>query len=269
MPFKTFKSGKGGVPKPPKPTTNIEALEERCQYEIRFPNIVGYRSESPDGEIRADYNGLEKLRMPFTEIPTKTILQSAISGKTEILKSDCREYRDEQVVYLLTWQLLQTYFFSEESGNKFQLFGQLKAVVEKWYDEQIEVIGGDETPDIMRRMVLLWNTGKVMASIYDGIRQANRKDERITAILNYYNPEGSTKYVSGKTTKPVWATTKSHVNYVVADTKSWEQIAAKTFEEVDDVVCYVKNHFLGFRIPYMTGVEEHPYIGLQRRYDRT
>lgn len=260
VPFKTFKAGKGGVPKPPKPKTAIKAIEERFRYEIQFPNIVGYRSESPDGEIRADYEGLEKLRMPFTDIPTKTVLQSPISGKTEMLKTDCTEYRDSQVIYYLTWQLLRTYYSSREKGQQFQLFGQLKAVVEKWYNEQIEVIGGDDRPEVMRRLVLLWNTDEVMASIYSGIRQANRKDERITAILNYYNPEGSSAYVSGETTKPVWATTKSHVNYVVADTKSWEQIAAKTLEEIDEVKCYVKNNFLGFRIVYIVGVEEHPYI---------
>ena len=73
VPFKTFKAGKGGVPKPPKPTTDIEAIKERDRFEIRFPNIEGYRSESPDGDIRADYEGVEKLRMPFTEIPTQTM----------------------------------------------------------------------------------------------------------------------------------------------------------------------------------------------------
>ena len=260
VPFKTFKGGKGGVPKPPKPKTAIKALDERREFEIRFPNIVGYRSESPDGEIRADYEGVEKFRMLFTEIPTSTTLQIPISGKTELLQSNCREFRDAQVVFNLTCQMLRKYYFAKGGGWKFQLFGQLKAVVKQWYDKQIEVVGGDDSPDVMRRMVLFWTVDEVMASIYEGIRQANRKDERITAILNYYNPEGSTAYVSGETTKAVWATTKSHVNYVVADTKSWEQIAAKAFEEIDEVECYVKNHFLGFRIPYMVGVEEHPYL---------
>lgn len=78
--------------------------------------------------------------------------------------------------------------------------------------------------------------------------------------MNYYNPEGSTAHVFGATTKPVWPTTKSHVNYVVADTQSWEQIAAKTLEEIPEVVSYVKNHFLGFQIPYMVGTEEHQYM---------
>ena len=61
----------------------------------------------------------------------------------------------------------------------------------------------------------------------------------------------------GARSKAVWPTTKSDVNYVVADTQSREQIAAKTLEEMPEVISYVKNHFLGFQIPYMVGAEEH------------
>ena len=60
----------------------------------------------------------------------------------------------------------------------------------------------------------------------------------------------------GNTIKPVFETTKSHVNLVVADTDSWEQIAAKTLEELDEVRSYVKNAFLGFAIPYSANRKE-------------
>ena len=38
---------------------------------------------------------------------------------------------------------------------------------------------------------------------------------------------------------------------MVADTDSWEQKTAKALEEMDEVVRYVKNHNLGFTIPYV------------------
>ena len=50
------------------------------------------------------------------------------------------------------------------------------------------------------------------------------------------------------------------MNYVVADTESWEQIAAKSLEEMQQVKCYVKNHFFGFAIPYMVDGESHQYV---------
>lgn len=259
VPFKTFKSGKGGLTPPPKPKTIIKALAERSEFEIRFPNISGYRSENPDGTIRAEFDNVPKFRIDFTQIPTKTTLMNPIEGKTEILASDCHEYRDAQVIYYLTWLLLRNRYNSSEGGQQFQKFGQLKTVVEAWYNQQLEIVGGDDKPEHLRRLVLLWNPEEVIASIYEGIKQANADKERITAILNYYNPEGSTSHVFGATTKPVYLTTKSHVNYVVADTDSWEQIAAKTLDEMSEVQCYVKNHFLGFEIPYMLGVEEKIY----------
>ena len=60
----------------------------------------------------------------------------------------------------------------------------------------------------------------------------------------------------------MFATKKSHVNYVVADTKSWEQKAAKSLEDGDmnnHILSYVKNSFLGFAIPYVTEGEDHWY----------
>jgi type III restriction enzyme len=46
---------------------------------------------------------------------------------------------------------------------------------------------------------------------------------------------------------------------VVADTKSWEQKTAQVFEEMDEVVHYVKNFRLEFKIPYTLEGEGHPY----------
>ncbi|MBI4321660.1 MAG: hypothetical protein HY675_24460 [Chloroflexi bacterium] len=65
------------------------------------------------------------------------------------------------------------------------------------------------------------------------------------------------------TIRPVYPTRadKCHVNYVVADTESWEQKMAQALEEMDEVVCYVKNHNLGFHHPVhhrRRGKELHP-----------
>ena len=259
VPFKTFKGGGAGTPPPQKPKTVIRALDDRKDLEIRFPNIVGYRSENEMGHIDADYTGEPKFKLNFTEIPEETILSTPIGDDMKVLKKDYHDLRDAQVVYVLTQRLIQQYYTGHEKGREFQLFGQLKRIVEKWYNTQIEVIGGDGSVE-MRRLVIFWNQKETATSIYEGIRRANTDSEQIKAVLNYYNPEGSTRYVYGATSKEVYPTVKSHVNYVVADTDSWEQIAAKTLEELPQVVRYVKNHFLDFKIPYLIGAIEHLYV---------
>ena len=262
VPFKNFKGGTSTNPPGHTDTITIKALKEREIMEIRFPNIESYRSDTPDGKLTADFDGTPKFSLRFDEIPTETTLGTSLQDINEnnvILKSDYRSLRDNEVIYELTRRLLNRYYFSHENGRQFHLFGGLKRIVQQWYDTQVAIIGGDDDPKLMRRLVIFWDQDKTSANIYEGIRQANKQNERITAVLNYYNPEGSTRHVFGKTSKPVYATKKSHVNYVVADTDSWEQIAAKSLEELDAVECYVKNSFLGFKIPYFIDGEEHIY----------
>lgn len=260
VPFKTFKGGTATPPGPPKPIYQVKALPKRSEFEIKFPNIVGYRCEYKDGKITADYTDVPKLVMNFAEIPTKTNLATAVGETQIVLKSEYKDIRDAQVIYQLTQWLIHEKYTDAENGRQFQKFFQLKKIVEQWYETQVEIHGGDGSPD-QRKLVVFWNRERVVANIYEGIKNAAISgDAKITAILNYYNPEGTTSNVHKNTTKEVWATTKSHVNYVVCDTDSWEQIAAKALEEMPEVKYYVKNHFLGFKIPYIDGIVERDYV---------
>ncbi len=259
VPFKTFKGGVAAPPKPPKPTTAIRPVKERANMEIVFPNIVGYRWENGINELNADYSNLRKFKLDFNQIPMTTILRTPFGDKEEVLKTDYKRLRDSQVVYELTRRLLSAKYRDESALPMFRLFAQLKAVVQKWYDTQVEIIGGEGDADA-RRLVLFWPQDKTNASISQGFDNPRLKNERIISILNHYNPEGSTRHVSGATTKKVWPTEKSHINYVVADTDSWEQIAAKTLEEIPAVKKYVKNHFLDFKILYMALNEEKNFV---------
>jgi type III restriction enzyme len=53
---------------------------------------------------------------------------------------------------------------------------------------------------------------------------------------------------------------KSHINYVVADTKTWEESAAYLIDTNDAVDAFAKNAGLGFAIPYFYNGEAHDYI---------
>ena len=53
------------------------------------------------------------------------------------------------------------------------------------------------------------------------------------------------------TSKEVREVHKSHLNYVVADTRLWEQQAAYYLDSNDSVHAFVKNQGLNFTIPYL------------------
>ncbi|MGH9372009.1 MAG: restriction endonuclease, partial [Vicinamibacterales bacterium] len=70
---------------------------------------------------------------------------------------------------------------------------------------------------------------------------------------------GSTADVEYWTSKDVREAVRSHVNYVVADTKKWEQSAAYILDTHETVDAFVKNAGLGFAIPYLHNGQPHDY----------
>lgn len=97
--------------------------------------------------------------------------------------------------------------------------------------------------------------------IYAACQRAIGKDKGMRAILEPYNPRGSTAHVSFRTTKPVYRTApeKSHVNYVVYDS-SWEAELARVVEAHPRVRAYVKNQGLQFEVPYRDGAIPKKYL---------
>lgn len=258
VPFNTFKGGDTVVTKPQKPKNILKALPERQTFEIRFPVITGYRSDNVEGTLTADYTDLPKFKLDFNKIPTETVLQTVVNGEEKMLKTDYMQLRDKQVIYYFAHLMIREFYTSREHGKQFQKFPAMMNIVETWFNQQLEIVGGDGSPS-QKRLVMLWNYKAVLDSINEGIHQANADHEVITAVLNYYNPEGSTSHVYRPTNKPVYLTKNSHVNYVIGEDNSWQQIAAKALDSMDNVVCWVKNTYLGFRIPYTVGDENKEY----------
>jgi type III restriction enzyme len=100
--------------------------------------------------------------------------------------------------------------------------------------------------------------------IYAAIaREAEARGEPIVkAMLDPYNPAGSTDHVSFITSSDkLWATdaAKSHVNYVVYDS-DWEAEFARVVEAHPATISYVKNQALGFEVPYRDGATPRRYL---------
>ena len=259
VPFRSFKTGTTSPVNTPN-YTRIESIPDRqTEYEITFPNIIGYRVETADDELRADFSRVEPFEIDYTSMPVKTIMQNAFEGKNETLEfTSPNDLRDQQVVYRITQQLIRYYYSGLDNQPQFRKFSQLRDIVQEWYDTRVLLVG--ETNPVYKRLLYFWNQKELADHIQRGVMAASRDSDVILPIFNHYNRFGSTKHVTGNTARPVYETRKSHVNYVVADTETWEQIAAKTLDELPEVISYVKNAFLGFAIPYVSEGKERQYF---------
>ena len=84
----------------------------------------------------------------------------------------------------------------------------------------------------------------------------------IKAVLDPYNPVGSTAHVRFNTSKTDrWETDsrRCHINWVVLDS-DWEAELCRVVESHPRVRAYVKNHNLGFEVPYRYGSETRKYL---------
>jgi len=259
VPFKMFKGGKTEPPPQPVDLTHIAALPERQEkMEIEFPNVVGYRIENYDGEIKYDFSNIENYEIRGDITPIETQLASAFSKEEIQIKiQSVLEKRDQEVIFWLTKELIKFHFSDDEGNPNFQRFNKLKTIVEEWYNKKVILLNIQDQR--YKRLLYFEEPKKMVDHIARGINPHINTTEHVRPVFNYYNKFSSTKFVNGNTTKEVYATQKSHVNYVVMDS-DWEGIAAKTLEELPQVISYVKNQFLGFAIPYVKEGKDKNYF---------
>jgi len=83
----------------------------------------------------------------------------------------------------------------------------------------------------------------------------------VKVLLDAYNPTGTTNYVRFNTSKTDrWQTSSEHchLNWVILDSQ-WEAEFCRVAESHPKVRAYVKNHNLGFEVPYRFGGEQRKY----------
>jgi type III restriction enzyme len=160
------------------------------------------------------------------------------------------------VLYQLTKHLLETKWRDAGEEPKHFLFPQLKAITRRWLEEHLVCEGGTYPALLLRQELKEIACNRITAAIV-----SRHEGERpIKAVLDAYNPVGSSAHVKFTTSKPRYATAadRCHVNYAVCDS-DWEAEFCRVVERHPRVLAYVKNQGLGFEVPYRWG-------SLVRRY---
>ena len=84
---------------------------------------------------------------------------------------------------------------------------------------------------------------------------------QIQAVLDPYNPVGTTAHVNFTTSKTErWEASAKHchLNWLIMDS-DWEAAFCLAAESHPRVRSYVKNHNLGFEVPYLVGADTRRY----------
>jgi type III restriction enzyme len=251
-------SGSNPEPKPGPTPTRVRAIESRSACEITFPRVMGYRYDIASERLSASFGKEAVMTLSTQSLPTKTEMASIIGESKYHTLYGLKERREQEIDFRLASLVLQDYFRDNDNNPKPWLFPQLLQIVRQWRESC--VICKD---NCFPQMLLLSELAHEAAeNIYRSIVATSSEQKMLRPILRPYDAVGSTRFVDFDTIRPTYQTNpaKCQVSHVVADTNSWEQKVAQSLEEMKEVVCYVKNHNLGFTIPYTLDGEQHDYV---------
>ncbi len=272
VPFEVipFKTSEGGQPPVVAKRHHVHALPERSALEIRFPRVEGYR-QAIRNRVTVDWKSLATIELDPQKIPPEVEMKAALpnnrgrytlTGPGRITSLDLNPYRKgrrlQELAFELARDLTRDYATQADSqAPAHVLFPQIALIVQRYLEGKVVAPPPTDRLDIFLSPYYGWVIERLVEAIHPDASQGEPPE---LPRLEANRAPGSTAEVDMWTSKDVREVLKSHVNYVVADTRVWEQSAAYIIDTHDRVDAFVKNAGLGFAIPYLHNGEPHDYI---------
>lgn len=272
VPFEVipFKSSPQGQPKPRVKRFHVHSLPGKSQYEITFPRVEGY-TQAIRNRVMVDWSTVPSLVLEPGRIPPEVEVKGlhvntkgklSLSGPGRIDEVNLDEFRArrrlQELVFDLAKSLTSSYVSQKDCGvSAHVLFPQVALIIRQYLERKVEV----RAPADIKDLFLAPYYGWVVERLAEAIRPDTSQGES-PEVPRYETNRGpgSTADVDFWTSRDVREVTKSHLNYVVADTTQWEQSAAYYVDRHPNVEAFVKNSGLGFAIPYLHNGQMHDYV---------
>ena len=171
---------------------------ERDALEIRFPRVEGYRVELPEERLTADFNDDSILELTPDLVGPSITRNSGIIGEgVDMNLEHLGDMRPSTLLFHVTQRLLYTKWRDPGEEPKLHLFGQLKRITKQWLDTCLVCKGGTYPAQLMYQELADMACNRITA----GITRAFEGERPIKALLDPYNPTGSTAHVRFNTSR--------------------------------------------------------------------
>ena len=264
--FLPHESDEQGTTPTTPPKTQVEALKERSEYEIRWPNIIRLdRVFKP--QLTVDLDKIDTLELNAADTRLRADLAPIIDGKTDLTKCteiDLQkldaELRMQRIVFEASGQvydLMKTSWQNE--ATKFALLGQVIRLVEEYLKSGAIVINPPlfNTDPVRQRIIYMMNMNKIVQHLWSFIKL--EQTEKIAPIFDPNKKIRSTADMpTWFTSKPCYITKTSQISHCVFDS-AWESTESYVIEKNPHVTAWAKNDHLGFEILYI-------FDGVVRKY---
>lgn len=272
VPFEVipFKENKAGPRAPAPKRYHVHAVPGKEAFEITYPRVEGYR-QAIKNRVAVDWPTVAPLVLDPMKIPPEVEVKASLpsnrgrptlAGPGKLERVDLNPYRSgyrfQQLVFDLAADLTRDYV--AQPGCEVPahvLFPQISRIVERYLRDYVQPVPPANILDVFLSPYYGWVIERLIEAIHPDAAQGEAPE-----VPRYERSRsaGSTAEVDFWTSRDVREVVRSHVNYVVADTKQWEQSAAYMLDTHASVDAFVKNAGLGFAIPYFHNGQPHDYL---------
>lgn len=265
-----FKANPGGVAPPPAKRWHVRALAAKSPFEIRFPRVEGY-TQAIRNRIAVNWESIPQIVVNPLKIPPEVqlgrLLPSA-KGKISVIGPGGAEevtldpYRAQRRLQELKFDLAQDLVRDCLQGRRCEvpphvLFPQILGVVDRYLSEKVKVEQPADLRDAFLAPYYTWIVERLTDAIGPDVGQGETPE---LPRYEAHRGAGSTADVDFWTSREPQEVVRSHINYMVPDTKKWEQAAAYLIDTHPATQAFVKNAGLGFAIPYIHNGQSHEYL---------
>lgn len=264
--FLPHESDEQGTPPTTPPKTQVEALKERSEYEIRWPNIIRLdRVFKP--QLTVDLDKIDTLELNAADTRLRADLAPIIDGKTDLTKCteiDLQkldaELRMQRIVFEASGQVYNLMKASwQNEATKFALLGQVIRLVEEYLKSGAIAINPPlfNTDPVRQRIIYMMNMNKIVQHLWSFIKL--EQTEKIAPVFDPNKKVRSTVDMpTWFTSKPCFITKTSQISHCIFDS-AWEATESYVIEKNPHVTAWAKNDHLGFEILYI-------FDGVVRKY---
>lgn len=243
-------------PPPPQPTSKIQALAERKDMEISWPNIIRIDHEYRL-ELSLEQAKIKPLTLDAYETPTIADLAPVIDGKPDVTKLTSidveklgKQQRMQRVIFQSAAEVYDLMKPNWKGSREF-LLAQVIRITEEYLTSGRIVVSPPlfNEDELRRRILYTLNMTKIVQHLWEAIRFENA-----LAIVPQFDKERPIRSSGDMqpwfTRRACEPTVRSHINLCVFDSR-WEASEAFEFDRNSNVAAWVKNDHLGFEILYV------------------
>lgn len=268
IPFKGRTPGNTAPPED-RPKHEVLALPERAAFEIRFPVVEGYVVDLANNLIACDVEAMQRITLDPIGNPTAAFVRPQVGYAVgtpgqqtgfgfELVTREAyyQQTHPQTIAFEMAREVVRQLTDAAHPASerlrrtgRAALFPQVLGFTQHYLATRVDYKGLHRC-----EVGLQTYAQRVVGLLVAAIRPDEAQGEPpLLPRLNRYKPIGSSAAVRFKTVKPVMNSPSSHLNFVAADTGSWEQAAALQLEMAAKqglVQCYVRNDRLELAVPY-------------------